>query len=409
MNIAIIAGHFPARSETFILQHALGLAKRGHHVTVFSQGCGQGISDNEVETCKEHLEVKWAKTHRVTKTSRFLGLVGDILQKKLTAIQKIKAIGVLFKPGLPGRLMTMNHVLPLIGSSFDILHVHFGMFAIPIFQLKDAGLLNGDVVVTWHGVDANVYPRKYGEDIYRELIARQAVHTVGSHFMLHRLEQLGSDGSGVHLVPMGIDLEYFSNIDRDFIAGSALRVVSVGRLAEMKGHIYLIHAIANLIKQDKNVNLTIIGEGPERSTLEDIISQFSLEKKIYLLGAQSTAEVRAIMRKSHIFALTGICAKDGFVETQGVVFAEAQASALPVIGSRVGGVPDSLEEYKTGLLCAPGNVDQIMDAILFFINNPSAVREFGIAGREFIERSFSIEGMIDKFEEIYIMKKNSNI
>jgi len=83
------------------------------------------------------------------------------------------------------------------------------------------------------------------------------------------------------------------------------------------------------------------------------------------------------------------------------VFAEAQATGLPVIGSAVGGVSESMIDAHTGMLCPPSNVVSIRQAILFFLENRQAINEFGARGRSFVESEFALNHMTDAFDSLY--------
>jgi glycosyltransferase involved in cell wall biosynthesis len=150
-----------------------------------------------------------------------------------------------------------------------------------------------------------------------------------------------------------------------------------------------------------NIKLSIIGDGPLREELSHQIEKLDAADKISLLGAQSRDRVMVELYNSHLFGLTGIIATSVRVETQGVVFAEAQATGLPVIGSDVGGVSDSFINGKTGMLFPPGDISAIKRSIRFFDENRQDIHEFGKRGRKFVLANFSLNKMLDKFEELY--------
>jgi len=180
-----------------------------------------------------------------------------------------------------------------------------------------------------------------------------------------------------------------------------LRLLSVGRLEPVKGHALLIAAVSRLRAEGLPVTLRIAGGGRLQSGLQRQIDDAGLGGHVSLLGAVPAATVAQEMYAAHLFALTGVAETSGKVESQGVVYAEAQATGLPVIGARLGGVPEALLEGQTGLLCEPGYVESVCDAIRFFADDPGRISRFGAAGREFVARSFSIGLTIDRFESLY--------
>ena len=200
---------------------------------------------------------------------------------------------------------------------------------------------------------------------------------------------------------MGVDLNKFKFVDRSERTSSVLHIISVGRLDEMKGHCYLIEAVVQLIDMGVSVQLKIIGEGPLREVLESQIKESSASDYIELLGAQNSQVVRRELESADLFALAGVEAENGRVETQGVVLIEAQATGLPVVASRVGGVPDSLIDGLTGALCEPKNIDQLVEAIQQYSENLVHRLAHGRAASQFVQQRFSLSTMLDSFEALY--------
>ncbi|MFC7338088.1 glycosyltransferase family 4 protein [Haloferula chungangensis] len=391
-HVCILAEKFPARSETFILEHAIGLARRGYEVTVVSGGPADGISDSEVKAVSssgvrmvQHARMRTSGISWIRQIAgvllRYPVLWRGFRQKRpwndhegITASFKYDALRQL-KP--------------------DVVHIHFGYHALSLHRLG----ARFPTVVTWHGLDANVFPRWYGEGMYEALFSGSGYHTVGSDFMAGRLRSLGARDSSVTKAAMGVDLTKFPMIDRE--PSATFRIVSVGRLDEMKGHKYLIDSVSQLMIEGLPVSLRIVGEGPMRKELERQIEESGQGRQIELLGARTSAEILDELRCADLFALTGVVAASGRVETQGVAFIEAQATGLPVVACDVGGVSESLIDGNTGILCKPGDVASIKGAIKFFWENPEERIAFGLRGRDFVKKRFSIEGMLDRFGHLY--------
>jgi colanic acid/amylovoran biosynthesis glycosyltransferase len=172
-------------------------------------------------------------------------------------------------------------------------------------------------------------------------------------------------------------------------------------LDEVKGHTFLIQAVSELCSEGIPVSLAIIGDGPLRGQLEEQISSSDGGRAIALLGAKKREDVREALLDSDVFALAGVVSQSGAAETQGLVLIEAQAVGLPVVCTRVGGVPDSINDGETGILCEPGNITAIKKAIRFFAEHPDERFRYGKAGRHFVEGKFSVERMLDAFEKLY--------
>ncbi len=394
MKVAAIVGKFPVRSETFVKEHALGLARRGHQVMVMSCGPGEGIQLNELAEIDhsgiQRINIPCFGKNRIINLSRLLA----------TIVRHPKMRHYLFSsPPWTRREMFWAHEIwrAILTVNPDVIHIHFGSKAGPLIRYR----LPQHAVVTWHGIDANCTPRLRGETVYEELFKTMVHHTVGSSFMQQRLEFLGASSEYITQIPMGVDIDYFAYKKRVVSELNPLQIISVGRLDEMKGYTFLIQAVSELLNEGANIDLKIIGDGPLKESLNIQILNNQHAPKIRLLGSKLKHEVLSEMHAADLFCLTGVEALSGRVETQGVVFAEAQATGLPVIASEIGGVPESLIHGKTGLICPPGDVPAIKQAINFFLDNREAINKFGQEARHFVKSKSSLDHMMASFDHIY--------
>jgi colanic acid/amylovoran biosynthesis glycosyltransferase len=393
-RICIIAGSFPARSETFVREHVLGLARRGWKVHVIAGDIGAEI--NEEELCE--IDAAGVQRHYIDFFSgtRWCKLYKQLAQcvKNPLLFKYYKGQEVWSRPEILWSAQVaklINHLNPAV------LHIHYGAIAGPLSFFK----LPQKIITTWHGYDANIKPKLLGSNMYHSLFEKEGMHTVGSEFMVKRLEFLGCSVNNIKKIPMGIDVRSFPFVDRSSREINILQVVSVGRLDEMKGHRYLIQAIGLLRSWSVPINLRIIGEGPLRSKLEKQIKKENLESMVTLLGAQSSDDVYKELARADVFALAGVVAGNGRVETQGVVIIEAQATGLPVIVTDVGGVSESLQARETGQLVSSRDVEGFARAIQVYAIDKNKRIKHGQAGSQFVRERFLIEAMLDQFEEIY--------
>lgn len=398
MKIVILTGAFPKRSETFVVEHALGLARRGHEVSVVSYGSDPSVPREERKAIREAgvriRQVPLPGSGAIARIRSMieLGLAGvdarERLRRRGDASRRSVAVGWRLR-------RAVEEQKP------DVVHVHFGINA----RMLDLAGIEVPMVVTWHGFDANSVPRVSGEDMYHRLFANEALHTVGSRFMWGRLLELGAREARLRMVPMGVDLSKFSYHDRTGRARSRVKVVSVGRLDEMKGHRHLIGAVVSLLDAGIDIDLDIIGEGDERRLLEEQIEASGWRERIHLRGALPPGEVARLLEESDIFALACVEAKDGRVETQGVAIIEAQATGLPVVVGRAGGSPESLIDGASGYLVDPGS-GELAVRLKLLAAEPERRLEFGRRGREVVMERFSLERMTDAFEALYLLPRS---
>lgn len=393
-SIHVVTGSFPARSQTFVQNHVCGMASRGWYVSTLASNVELGMTSDELDAI-DNLGVQrnywgaWSSN----RFKRLIQMVGYMLFTPAT-IRYWNGQG----PWARSEMLEARRMCDYLKSNeVKKIHVHFGHTAAFLAAIG----WDKPTVVTWHGYDANMLTTSRGDAIYRELFERDWKHTVGSSFMQRRLIELGARKEQVFKIPMGIDLSCFQFVDRSSRVQNTIKLVSIGRLDEMKGHSYLIDAVCEVKNLGIDLKLKIIGEGPARKELESQIQKKGLEENVAILGSQPPSYVRDELAASDIFALTGVVALSGRVETQGVAFIEAQATGLPVIGSDVGGVSESMLPDTTGILVKPKDVSAIAEAIATYADNRELRLAHGRAGSDFVRDRFNIDTMLESFEKLY--------
>jgi glycosyltransferase involved in cell wall biosynthesis len=164
----------------------------------------------------------------------------------------------------------------------------------------------------------------------------------------------------------------------------------VARLDKEKGIEFLIQAVKIVKEFIPFVRLIVAGEGPERKQLVWLSERLGLKEVIQWVGHQ-----REIEKWYGFFdALVLPSVKR---ESFGITLVEAMASGIPVIASRIGGIPEIIEHKKNGLLAKPGDPQDIADQLMYLFNNRTQVREMVLAGRQKVEEQFSLERMVRDF------------
>lgn len=202
----------------------------------------------------------------------------------------------------------------------------------------------------------------------------------------------------ISTIHYGVDLNRFQNSGKTIrkalgLSKDDLVISVVGHLSDVKGHIFLLKASPTLIRKNPKIQLVFAGDGAERHSLEREAVQLGIRKHVHFLGVRS--DVPDILRSSDIFVLPSI------YEGLPNVILEAMASGLPVVASRVGGIPEAVEEGKTGFLFRPGDVIQLEQALFPLIGNQKLRRKMGEAGRRRVEDYFSIDVEIQRFEDLF--------
>ncbi len=201
----------------------------------------------------------------------------------------------------------------------------------------------------------------------------------------------------------GIDLKLFKPIPKQTISNKKIQLISVARLREKKGFIYLIDAMQ--ILKDRNIpaNLIIIGEGPERQRLERRINILGLQNEIQLIGSVPHQTVKEYLDQSDIFVLPSIIASDNSRDGIPNVILEAMAMELPVVSTWVSAIPEAVSHEETGLLVHPKDPEGIANAIIELYKNPQKRILYGKTGRKKVETIFELtkntKQLINLFEK----------
>jgi len=405
MKITIVVGSFPTVSETFIVNQIVSLIDKGHRVEIFSY-------------VKSDLD----KVHNIIKKYDLLNLVtykSVIPQNKLKRL--LKGIGWLFinffkldwflvvkslnfftygKKALNFELFYEAKWF-LFKEKPAIIHVHFGVHAVPIANLKAKGFLSkSKLVVSFHGFDINPSKIEFYKEHYKTLFNQVDSITVNTIYTKNILLKVNSELNNIHLLPVGLDIDLFKNLNRK--RSKKFKIVYCGRLVPFKGSL-LLPKILNELKRRgyKNIHLTIIGEGTLKQKLIEEIAKYKISKSIDLLGAVKQQEIVKIFSSSNVFLLPGVYEKDGRAENQGLVIQEAQAMQLPVVVSDVGGMKYGLIPNETGFVVKENDISGFADALEFLMNNPEKAKIMGKKGREFVAENYDAKILVQNLIEIY--------
>jgi len=209
-------------------------------------------------------------------------------------------------------------------------------------------------------------------------------------------EKLNANGikNVVHL-PYFIDT---SDYEVDFKSMEEGNIFYAGNLLKNKGINHLIEAFPKILKQKPQARLHIVGDGDYRKNLEELAMKFGVEKETTFHGRVPHERIRDFYRRANVvvFPPTGM-------EQFGMVGLESMVLGRPVVGSRIGGIPDWLEDGRTGFLVEPGNPDQIAEKVIRILTDVKLAESMGRHGREKAEREFDVKKHIEELVKIYKM------
>ena len=284
----------------------------------------------------------------------------------------------------------------------DLFHVQYGTNSNPLATLKKTGFKPA-LIVTFHGHDA-FFPISgyiHNNGYYDNLFKYGNLITANTPYLAEKIIDLGCPKEKLKIIPVGVDTDFFYSNNDKKKCSDTLKLITVGRLHEMKGQVYCIEAVRILINKGIDVTLTIIGEGAERITLEKLIIEYQLESKVFLSGKKSQEEVRRALWESDVYMLTGQATMNGLRESQGLATLEAQACGLPVIVFDSGGVKYTLEDGISGFVCEEYDIDCMISKVKILIEDTEMAKKMSDQAVTFVNKNYSQKVIDSKWKTIY--------
>jgi len=176
-------------------------------------------------------------------------------------------------------------------------------------------------------------------------------------------------------------------------------ILGVGRLARQKGFVHLILACAQLAREGLEFRCVIVGEGPERSSLEVEIQDAGLAGRVALIGARPHKEVMGLLAQAAVLVQPSVRTEDDSMDGIPNVILEAFSLETPVISTQLSGIPEVVREAETGRLVPPGNAAALAEAIRGVLRDPEAHAAFARRGRELVADRFNVQRNVRGFLE----------
>jgi colanic acid/amylovoran biosynthesis glycosyltransferase len=193
---------------------------------------------------------------------------------------------------------------------------------------------------------------------------------------------------------LGVDPLKFNPPQRRKSSGP-IEILSVGRLVGAKGQHVLLAAFRRLVREGRNVRLRVVGDGPDRKSLETAAAQDELQSVVTFEGAVGADRVRCLLESADIFALPS------FAEGIPVALMEAMAMEVPCVSTTISGIPELIRSETEGILVAPADEDQLAVALARLIDNPDLRERLGRAGRRRVEENFDLHRNVEKLAEMF--------
>lgn len=405
MRVCVCAGQFPVRSQTFVIQHVIGLLDRNVDVQVLgNQGDQEAWTnlDGYIDALSGRV---WNYRMPRSKLARVPGVFKLALRNAAQGNYRyFHSWNLLrFKRDVVTLRFPFLYDVALQLGPVDVLHCHFGPIGVLGSYLKALGLAK-KLVVTFHGFDVSrVLQGGSQNHPYKELFRQADLLLPISDRWKEKLIELGAPEERVVTHRMGVDLRRFAYREHRPPKPNQIRIVTTARFVEKKGLEYAIQAIARVrsLMPELSMRYDLIGEGPLLQSIRLLIDQYGLQEIVQLHGALPNEEVRSLLDQSDLFMLPSVTAKNGDQEGIPVALMEAMASGMPVLSTHHSGIPELIEDGRSGFLVPERDVGALAERIIFLARNANQWPELGRAGREKVMKDYNVERLNDDLVAMY--------
>ncbi|HEY0058559.1 MAG TPA: glycosyltransferase, partial [Flavisolibacter sp.] len=237
-------------------------------------------------------------------------------------------------------------------------------------------------------------------ELARKITASRLVITC-TRFNLEYLKAIapGESKGRIHHVYHGIDLSKWQGRKGFHPFKNGIHILSVGRLVEKKGTVYLLQAVKQL-KKSYGIKCSIVGEGPLLPVLKDFIRQHQLEENVHLYGALEQEKIKPLYEAADLFVLPCKKTVDGDRDGLPNVLMEALAVGVPVISTALSAVPELIENEVTGLLVPQEDAGSIAEAVMRLMNDPTLYQDIVANGWKKIKK-FDIHQSTGRLSQLF--------
>ena len=389
LKVAYVMSRFPKLTETFVLYEILAHRAAGLEVEVYP-------------LLQQRSGVMHPEAGAVADGAHYLPFVSIAIvrtQLRLLFTQPRTYLGTLwavlrgtwgsfnFFVGAVAIFPKVAHAAQLMMAS-DVGHVHCHFANHPALAGFMIHRLTGiSYSFTAHGsdlhMDRHMLCEKVGEAAFVVPISEYNRELI--------LGECGGRWSGkLHVIHCGVDTEVFRPQDGEPEGDHPMRIVCIGTLHEVKGQRYLIDACRLLAQENVEFECRLIGDGEDRASLGRQIRDAQLGGSVFLEGNLTREEIAVRLRSADVLVAPSVPTRSGKREGIPVVLMEAMSAGLPVIASRISGIPELVDDGRSGLLAPPRDARALAAALRRLNGEPRIRQQLGSTGRAKVRRDFDI-------------------
>lgn len=313
-------------------------------------------------------------------------LLQGLMRRPVGTLRTVAAAVAAWIPGRRMDLVQALEILTRLEATPDRIHAHFAMRGASVGSLVAAGL-GVPFSFTAHAIDIFVFER----DVARLHAAADVQVAVCEYNASYQRSKWPEVADPV-VIPCGVDVSRFAARTEAPDNGP---VLAVARLVEKKGLAHLVDAVGHLRDRGLQVRCVIVGEGPERSALEQQARDRGLESLVEFVGALPHDEVRHLMAEATVLVMPSVVAESGDRDSQPVVVKEAMACGVPCVVTDEVGLPEVVTA-ESGWIVPPRDSNALADAISQAVREPQPARQARAAAARRRAEDFAFDRTIPR-------------
>lgn len=385
MHILVITSTYPRHDGDYAVpwlrESVKQLVARGHRVTVLAPSF-EGLGNHEIDRVPvyrfRYFPARWEHlTHEQGAPNRIRNPLYQIL-------------------GLPYVIMGMRAAIRLARQiPFDVVHVHWP-FPHGQIGMAAARACGAPLVMTNHGAEFMLARKKpWIRPLLRHALLHADLLIANSSWTANEVKLLS--GREAIVLPFGSTVKGFKLQTPE---NPVPRILFTGRLIQRKGVEYLLRA-APCVLAHQPVEFVIIGDGDQRSNLEELSRSLGLQNSVRFLGFVSNEQLDAAYAACDLWVNPAIIDDYGDTEGLGVGAIEAYMHNKSVVASAVGGIPDVVKHGVTGLLVPQRNEKRLAEAIIELLDDPKKAAQLAETGLRFAQEAFNWDHITERLEKMY--------
>lgn len=388
MRIAYVVSRFPDPSETFVLRELNAVARReGVEVELYVLFAPKNPF--------VHPEARrWiGRAHRTSWRAAAIAPLSWLIRRPRATAAALAGViaGYWRRPRRLARALVAftaasAHARTMKAAGIEHVHAHFATY--PALAAWTIGRLIGvPYTFTAHAHDI------YIDQLNLRTLVREAKAVAAiSEYNRALLSRYGAGGeTPVEVVHCGVDPAAYAFRPRSLPREGPVNAICVATLNELKGHRVLFEALAADDEQLRRISVDLIGSGPLEAPLRAQVAALGLERRVRFHGTRSEEEVAQMLAAADAFVLPSVIAANGQMDGIPVALMEALAAGVPVLASRLSGIPELVRDGVTGLLAEPGDAGDLARALRDLLSDPDGALARARAGRLLIEQEFDVE------------------